>query len=79
MLYQNFEHLQLTASTSKAPIVLLTNENLKTNTEYAEMFNSLVGEYDRRLDEQLKLAKQDMLNELEAQIQVRHRVILSVV
>lgn len=65
---------QLTATTSKEPIVLLTNENLKTNTEYVEMFNNLVSEYDRRLDEQVKLAKQDMLTELEAQIQVRqHR------
>lgn len=62
---------QITATTSKEPILLLTSANLKTNTEYAEMFNNLVSEYDRRLDEQVKLAKQDMLTELEAQIQVR--------
>lgn len=62
---------QLTATTSTEPLLLLTNENLKTNTEYVELFNNLVCEYDRRLDEQVKLAKQDMLNELEAQIQVR--------
>lgn len=34
------------------------------------MFNNLVSEYDRRLEEQVTLAKQDMLNELEVQIQV---------
>lgn len=62
---------QLTATTSTEPILLLTNENPKTNTEYVELFNNLVSEYDRRLEEQVKLAKQDMLNELESQIQVR--------
>lgn len=36
-------------------------------------FNKLVEEYDRRLDEQVKLAKLDMLNELEAQIKVSNR------
>lgn len=34
------------------------------------MFNDLVHEYDRRLEEQVKLAKADMLNELEIQIKV---------
>lgn len=34
------------------------------------MFTDLVHEYDRRLEEQVKLAKADMLNELEIQIKV---------
>lgn len=37
------------------------------------MFNKLVLEYDRRLEEQLKLAKTDMLNELEIQIKVSNK------
>lgn len=62
---------QLTATTSTdQPLVLLTSENLKNNREYTELFNNLVSEYDRRLEEQVKLAKQDMLHELEVQIQV---------
>lgn len=43
---------------------------MKNNPEHAELFNELVSEYDRRLEEQVKHAKQDMLQELEAQIQV---------
>lgn len=35
------------------------------------MFNNLVIEYDRRLEQQVTLAKEDMLHELEIQIQVR--------
>lgn len=41
------------------------------------MFNNLVIEYDRRLEEQVKLAKQDMLNELEVQIKVSQIIIKS--
>lgn len=63
--------IQLTTTTSSdQPLVLLTSENLKNNREHTELFNNLVSEYDRRLEEQVKLAKQDMLNELEVQIQV---------
>lgn len=63
--------IQLTATTSTdQPLVLLTTENLKNNREYSELFNNLVSEYDRRLEEQVKFAKQDMLRELEVQIQV---------
>lgn len=39
-------------------------------------FNKLVEEYDRRLDEQVKLAKLDMLNELETQIKVSNCIFL---
>lgn len=64
-------NIQLTTTTSSdQPLVLLTSENLKNNREHTELFNNLVSEYDRRLEEQVKLAKQDMLNELEVQIQV---------
>lgn len=63
--------IQLTATTSTdQPLVLLTAENLKNNRECAELFNNLVSEYDRRLEEQVKLAKEDMLHEMEIQIQV---------
>lgn len=51
----------------------LTNAKLLKNTinnENNEIFNELVHEYDRRLDEQVKLAKADMLSELEIQIKV---------
>lgn len=63
---------QLTTTSPDSPLVLLTSDQIKNNNEYTEMFNNLVIEYDRRLEEQVKLAKQDMLNELEIQIQVRH-------
>ncbi|XP_055300374.1 uncharacterized protein LOC129567480 isoform X2 [Sitodiplosis mosellana] len=60
----------LTATTSTdQPLVLLTTENLKNNRECSELFNNLVNEYDRRLEEQVKFARQDMLRELELQIQ----------
>lgn len=62
---------QLTTTSSEPHLVLLTTDQIKNNNEYVEMFNNLVIEYDRRLEEQVKLAKQDMLNELEIQIQVR--------
>lgn len=51
----------------------MTNAKLLKNTinnENNEIFNELVHEYDRRLDEQVKLAKADMLSELEIQIKV---------
>lgn len=38
--------------------------------ENNELFAELVHEYDRRLEEQVRLAKADMLHELEAQINV---------
>lgn len=64
-------NIQLTTTTSTdQPVILLTTENLKNNREYSELFNNLVSEYDRRLEEQVKFAKQDMLRELEVQIQV---------
>lgn len=63
--------IQLTATTSTdQPLVLLTKDSLKNNRDHAELFNNLVDEYDRRLEEQVKLAKDDMLHELEVQIQV---------
>lgn len=63
--------IQLTATTSTdQPLVLLTTDSLKNNREHGELFNNLVAEYDRRLEEQVKLAKDDMLHELEFQIQV---------
>lgn len=43
---------------------------MKNNQDYTELFNNLVCEYDRRLEEQVKHAKEDMLHELEVQIQV---------
>ncbi|XP_031624937.1 pericentrin isoform X2 [Contarinia nasturtii] len=60
----------LTATTAdqKQPLVLLTS-NLTNNSEHAELFNNLVNEYDHRLEEQVKLAKEDMLHELEIHIQ----------
>lgn len=63
--------IQLTATTAdqNQPLVLLTS-NLTNNREHVEMFNNLVNEYDKRLEEQVKLAKEDMLRELEVQIQV---------
>lgn len=64
---------QLTTTSKESPLVLLTSDQVKSNNEYAEMFNNLVIEYDRRLLEQVKQAKQDVLNELEIQIQVRSR------
>lgn len=64
---------QLTTTSKESPIVLLTSDQIKSNNEYAEMFSNLVIEYDRRLVEQVKQAKQDVLNELEIQIQVRAR------
>lgn len=66
-------HKQLTTTSKDSPLVLLTSDQVKSNNEYAEMFNNLVIEYDRRLVEQVKQAKQDVLNELEIQIQVRLR------
>lgn len=51
----------------------MTNAKLlknNINNENNELFNDLVHEYDRRLEEQVKLAKADMLNELESQIKV---------
>lgn len=67
----NKNHSQLTATTSTdQPLVLLTPENFHNNPEHAELFNDLVSEYDRRLEEQVRQAKQDMLHELESQIQV---------
>lgn len=44
---------------------------MKNKPEYMEMFKKLVNEYDQRLEQQVKLAKDDMLHELEVQIQVR--------
>lgn len=35
-----------------------------------------MNEYDHRLEEQVKLAKEDMLHELEVQIQVSLRIIV---
>lgn len=65
------QYIQLTTTTStEQPLVLLTSENIKNNPEHAELFSNLVSEYDRRLEEQVKFAKQDMLHELEVQIQV---------
>lgn len=64
---------QLTTTSKESPLVLLTSDQVISNNEYAEMFNNLVIEYDRRLVEQVKQAKQDVLNELEIQIQVRSR------
>lgn len=42
---------------------------MKNNREFA-VFKNLVSEYDQRLEEQVKLAKMDMLHDLELQIQV---------
>lgn len=59
--------IQLTTTTSNdQPLVVLTSENFKNNQEFAV----LVSEYDQRLEEQVKLAKMDMLHDLERQIQV---------
>lgn len=67
------QSIQLTTTTSNdQPLVVLTSESLKNKREYADTFNNLVSEYDQRLDEQVKLARQDMLHELEVQIQVSH-------
>lgn len=55
----------------------MTNAKLLKNTnnnENNEIFNELVHEYDRRLDEQVQLAKADMLSELEIQIKVSKTV-----
>lgn len=70
---------QLTTTSKECPLVLLTSDQVKSNNEYAEMFNNLVIEYDRRLIEQVKQAKEDVLNELEIQIQVRSRIELILV
>lgn len=59
--------IQLTQSSSDQ----LTKDKNKFLCENNEInFNKLVEEYERRLAEQVKLAKMDMLNELEAQIKV---------
>lgn len=50
-----------------------TNAKLLKNTinnENNDQLGDLAQEYDRRLDEQVTLAKLDMINELEIQIKV---------
>lgn len=40
----------------------------------SQVIQRIIEEYERRLQEQLALARQDMANELEQQIQVREGV-----
>lgn len=43
------------------------------NIENSELFAELVHEYDRRLEEQVRMARSDMLHELETHINVRNQ------
>jgi hypothetical protein len=47
-----------------------TTVTTPTNNEHRE-FDEIVAEYDRRLQEQVTLAREDAIAELERQIQVR--------
>lgn len=67
--------IQLTKSAARSDES--TNAKLLKNTinnENNDQLGDLAQEYDRRLDEQVTLAKLDMINELEIQIKVSKRI-----
>lgn len=54
-------------------LIIIDEDELNCKNE-SQVIQRIIEEYERRLQEQLALARQDMANELEQQIQVREGV-----
>lgn len=65
-----------TPSTTSTNVVTPTNNNINptttadAGTEPSDDLHEIISDYERRLQEQVALARQDVLRELEVQIQV---------
>lgn len=60
----------LLAENPNQSLIIIDEDELNCKNE-SQVIQRIIEEYERRLQEQLALARQDMANELEQQIQVR--------
>lgn len=59
----------LSNNNNNTSLIIIDQDELNCNNE-AQVIQKIIDEYERRLQEQLALAREDIVHELEQQIQV---------